>query len=190
MSALKDNIDVLKDSKDPEIIAQLEELANKVKENQAKKPIEVDVITPFDLKRKKILAISFFVSIALSIISFMFITYMFGFSLGLCLTTFSLLAYEWIDEIYFKENTIRKLGENAIALAIFFFALIILFNHSLDFGDRWIGGATNYSIEENRVESSPVQSINAETRESNAVDSTPPPIRIELRGGSRNPSLK
>lgn len=179
---MSDSIDILKTAKDPEILKEINALADKVKQNQSS--AKEDDTTAFDKRRKNIFMGLFLILCVLSYISFNYATYLFGFALGLLVTTFSLLAYEWLDEIYFKPYTIGKLGEDAKAIAIFFFALIYLFISSLEFGDRWIGGQSNTSIEENRIE------VPAQQPEYPTADTTAPPVRIELRGGNGEPTYK
>ena len=180
---MSDSYEILKNSDDPEIIKGLDELAEKAKAKKSTSSEEKE-IEKFDKRRKSILAISFITAIILSYLSFNYLNYMFGFALGLAVTSFSLLAFEWLDEIYFRPYTIGKLAENSIALAIFFIGLIYLFTTSLEFGDRWIGGQSTNSIEEDRIEQ-PVKQPEYPT-----ADSTSPPVRIELRGGNRETPVK
>ena len=180
---MSESLNILKDAKDPEILAKIDALAAEVEANKTTSSEEKE-IREFDKRRKTILAISFVTAIILSYLSFNYLTYMFGFALGLAVTSFSLLAFEWLDEIYFRPYTIGKLAENSIALALFFVGLIYLFTTSLEFGDRWIGGQSTNSIEENRIEQ-PVEQPEYPT-----ADSTSPPIRIELRGGNRETTVK
>lgn len=179
---MSDSIDILKTAKDPEILKEINALADKVKQNQSSEK-ETDN-TAFDKRRKNIFMVLILLFGGLSYLTFIYATPLFGFALGLLVTTFSLLAYEWLDEIYFKPYTIGKLGEDPIALAIFFAALIYLFISSLEFGDRWIGGQSNTSIEENRIE------VPAQQPEYPTADTTSPPVRIELRGGNGDPTYK
>ncbi len=183
---MNDALKTLENTDDPEIKRKIQELAEEVEaKNSLKKESDKgEGDKEFDTKRKIKFAISFVVSIAVSYFTFNYATMLFGFSIALTIILFSLIAYEWLDEVYFKQNTIYRIGENSIALAIHYFALIILFIASFYFGDRWIGGQSNLSIEENRTIQAEQQPVYP------TGDSVTPPVRIELRGGDREPTLK
>lgn len=177
---MSNSIDILKEVKDPETLKEIDALVDKIKQKQANSGAEF-TSSQFEKRRRNILFYSFVVLCALSYLAFQYITYLFGFTLGLFIANFSLLAYEWLDEIYFEGNTIKKLAENSIALSVFFVGLIWLFVSSLEFGDRWIGGQSNLSIEEDRVKSTVQQPV-YDVQPPATADTIAPPVRVELRG--------
>lgn len=105
--------------------------------------------TLFDTKRKRLLWASVLISLITTIVSFYYVKTIFEWSFAATFIPAGLLAYIYIDEVFLPGNSIKKLAENGIAVAIAFVGLIFLFTWSVDFGDRWIGGAKSYSIEEN-----------------------------------------
>jgi hypothetical protein len=108
--------------------------------------IEQDQI--FDLKRKRVLWIASLLTLIITILGFYHVKTIFAWSFASTLIPLGLLAVVYVDQIFLPGNSIKKLSENGIAVAVCFVGLIHLFTWSVDFGDNWIGGAQTSSIEE------------------------------------------